>query len=759
MIEKGFANGRDIKATTLSADLTIVGGGMAGVCCAITAARAGITVVLLQDRPVLGGNSSSEVRLWILGATSHMGNNNRWAREGGVIDEILVENMYRNREGNPVIFDTILLEKVVQEENITLLLNTTVYQTTKESATRISSVTGFCSQNSTRYEVRSTLFCDASGDGIVAFQSGASFRMGAESRDEFGEKFAPNIEDYGELLGHSLYFHTKDVGQPVKFVAPSYALKDVNKLARWSSYQLKDDGCRLWWVEYGGRLDTIHQSEDIKWELWRVVYGIWDHVKNSGEYPEAENLTLEWVGTIPGKRESRRFMGDYILVQDDIIHQKQHYDAVAVGGWSIDLHPADGVYSDKRPCNQWHAKGTYQIPYRCYYSKDLENLFLAGRIISASHVAFASTRVMATCAHGGQAVGMAAALAIHQSCVASDLALPGKIGLLQQALHRSGQGIPQVHPVVKNNLMTEAHVTSDAELNLHEIPFDGDWTTLEYSSAQMLPLAADQNYRFQVLVKAKRPTVLKVELRTSEKVHNYTPEICLAKREYILIGGEQEIIIDFNTSVHQDQYVYVCFMENPEVKLKNSLARISGLLSVFNKTNKAVSNFGKQDPPEDIGVETFEFWVPIRRPEGQNIAMKIEPPITCFAAHNIANNIMRPEVKPNAFVAPLESTTSILDIYWSERKTIREIIIFMDTDYDHPMESTLLGHPEDVIPFCVRDYSLMNCGKTMIFSMKGNHQTQNRIVLDEPIESDHLQLTLHRSLPNVPISLFEVMCF
>ena len=127
MLKADGTSERLLPLTTMNSDLVVIGGGLAGVCCAITAARAGIKVVLVQDRPVLGGNSSSEVRLWILGATSHMGNNNRWAREGGVIDEILVENTYRNPEGNAIIFDALLLDKVVSEPNITLLLNTAVY--------------------------------------------------------------------------------------------------------------------------------------------------------------------------------------------------------------------------------------------------------------------------------------------------------------------------------------------------------------------------------------------------------------------------------------------------------------------------------------------------------------------------------------------------------------------------------------------------------------------------------------------------------
>src|SRR5690606_18776545 len=191
MIQEAEIDRRYSRTVTLSADLVITGGGLSGTCAAITAARQGLKVVLVQDRPVLGGNASSEVRLWVLGATSHMGNNNRWAREGGVIDELLVENMYRNPEGNAIILDLVLLDKVIQEPNITLLLNTAVYEVEKDGPEHIRALRAFCSQNSTEYRLEAPLFCDASGDGIVGFLAGAAFRMGAESRGEFDEPMAP----------------------------------------------------------------------------------------------------------------------------------------------------------------------------------------------------------------------------------------------------------------------------------------------------------------------------------------------------------------------------------------------------------------------------------------------------------------------------------------------------------------------------------------------------------------------------------------
>ena len=227
---------RELKTENMACDLVVVGGGMAGTCCAITAAAAGSGVVLIQDRPVLGGNASSEVRLWILGATAHMGNNNRWAREGGVIDEILVENLYRNPEGNPLIFDTHPAgEGGRRAEHHAAAEHGRVRGRQATTPTRLNPCAAFCSQNSTMYEVQAPLFCDASGDGIVGFLAGAAFRMGAEAGEEFGEKFAPS-QEYGELLGHSIYFYTKDVGRPVKFVPPSFALQDITRIPRYRSF-------------------------------------------------------------------------------------------------------------------------------------------------------------------------------------------------------------------------------------------------------------------------------------------------------------------------------------------------------------------------------------------------------------------------------------------------------------------------------------------------------------------------------------------
>jgi hypothetical protein len=759
MIKEESTHKREPKTIALSSDLVIVGGGLTGTCAAVTAARAGLKVILVQDRPVLGGNCSSEVRLWILGATSHMGNNNRWAREGGVIDGIMLDNINRNPDGNPLIFDIVLLEKVVEEANITLLLNTAVYDLDKKSGSEndaIETVYAFCSQNSTKYVLSAPLFCDSSGDGILGFLAGAAFRMGAESMEEFGEKFAPD-KAYGELLGHSMYFYSKDIGRPVKFTPPSFALQDITDIPRYKTFSPKDFGCRLWWLEYGGRLDTVHDTETIKWELWKVVYGAWNYIKNSGEFPEAENMTLEWVGTIPGKRESRRFEGDYLIKQQDIVEQKTFGDTVAFGGWSLDLHPADGVYSDQSGCNQWHSKGVYSIPYRCFYSKNINNLFIAGRIISATHVAFASTRVMATSATGGQAVAVAAAIAKKYNCTPREV---GELHLeeLQLELWRSGQYLPQTQISDPDNLVEKATITTSSSLQLGELPGSDHWAAIEHSVAQMLPISGKMP-AMTVCVEASQHTTLNVELRKSSKAFNHTPDVTLEMRSYALAPGKQEILLDWTENFEEECYAFVCFIKNENIKIQYSEKRVTGILTVFNATNPAVSNYGKQEPEEDLGVDTFEFWCPQRRPEGRNLAFTLAEPIRLFEPENIRNGFHRPVSSPNAWVAAYGDQNPEITLEWDNATTISSIELVFDTDFDHPMENVIYVHPETVMPFCANDIEIFNDQNELIGSIKENHQTKRTINVAQSAPTRYLKIKVTNSNPNVPASLFEIRAY
>ncbi|CAA6692422.1 MULTISPECIES: FAD-dependent oxidoreductase [unclassified Lentimonas] len=745
---------RPLKSVEMNVDLVIVGGGLAGTCAAITAAREGLKTVLVQDRPVLGGNASSEVRLWVLGATSHLGNNNRWSREGGVINEILEENLYRNREGNALIFDTILLEKCMLESNLTLLLNTAAFDVDKSDADTISAVHAFCSQNSTRYHLKAPYFCDASGDGIVGFMAGAAFRMGAETKEEFGEGFAPD-ESYGELLGHSMYFYSKDIGTPVKFKAPSWALKDIKQIPHYRRFNTNMQGCNFWWLEYGGRLDTVHQTEEIKWELWKVIYGVWNYIKNSGKFPEAESMTLEWVGHIPGKRESRRFEGDYMIRQQDIVNQTPFEDVVVHGGWAVDLHPADGVFSDKSSCTQWHSKGVYGIPYRSHYSRNINNLFLAGRIISATHVAFGSTRVMATCGAGGAAVAMAAAVCKAHGCAPRDLASGEKLQELQTRLARMGQYLPQRDLTDAADLAATATLQTSSTLSLAELVASDAWTPLYFSWAMLLPLRVGACPKFTFEVDAKQATTLTLELRRATKPNHFTPDELIEKIEVELSQGVAPLEVVFQSAIEREGYHFIKLAQNAEVFVRQSEDRITGVLSVSSMYNTKVATSSVQTPPEGIGIDRFEFWLPQRRPAGQNLALKIEPALDFFEAENVTNGPARPTERVNAWVAALDDKEPTLSLEWTESQSISRVILELDPDWDHPMESVLMSHPEEVVPFMLKDFDLLDVDGTVVAEVRDHHSAQFRLVLEQPLQTKGLTVKV-LATHGAPAAIFRI---
>ena len=742
----------------LSADLVVVGGGLAGVCCAITAARQGLDVTLVQDRPVLGGNSSSEVRLWVLGATSHMGNNNRWAREGGVIDEILVENTWRNPEGNPVLFDPILLEFVTREPRITLLLNTSVHEVEMRDPETIAHARAFCSQNEILYRLEAPLFADASGDGILGFLSGAEFRMGAEAASEFDEPLGPPQETQ-ELLGHSLYFYSRDTGRPVRFIPPAYALSDITKIPRFRELQVADSGCRLWWLEYGGNLDTVHQTEEIKWELWRVAYGVWNYIKNSGEFPDAANLTLEWMGTIPGKRESRRFMGDFILTQKNLVEQRLHPDAVSFGGWAIDLHPADGVFSPQPGCTQWHAKGVYQIPFRTMYSRNITNLFLSGRLISASHIAFGSSRVMATCAHNGQAVGIAAALCTQQHLLPRDLLEPRRMHRLQQALLRTGQHIPGVVATGEDDLARTAGITASSTLQLAALPSSGETASPEYPHALLLPILKGPVPAITLFAQVTAPTILRAELWAASRRGNTTPDVFLESIEVPLaVGDEVPVKLHFGTHAHQPGYLFVIVPSFAEGVLYVSRAQFPGILTLSQRMNAAVAKSAIQTPPPDSGIDTFAFWLPTRRPAARNLAARIEPPLAIYEPAMVTNGFSRPWCGPNAWAPAEDDPAPSLHLAWPTPQTLHELQITFDTDSDHPMESVLMTHPEHTMPGCVTAFRVLTDEGTILADITEHHQTRWQLKLTEPITTSGLRIQILGRGP-APPALFEVRCY
>ena len=401
----------------------VVGGVLAGMCAAIAAARHGIKTLLMHERPVLGGNASSEVRMWVCGTPGVI--------ETGLIEELRLENLYRNTTPCYSVWDSILYEKVRFQENLTLLLNCSCQEAVCEN-NRIKSVKGYQQTTQTFHEVTAEFFADCSGDSILAPLTGARVRWGREDKSEFNESLAQDTPD-GKTMGLSCILQARETDSPKKFIPPAWAkvYPDDNSLPPRGYKMCKSQN--FWYLELGGNRDTIRDTEEIRDELLKIAFGLWDHLKNHGDHG-LDNWILDWVGFLPGKRESRRYAGDYILSEKDILDGTIFDDAVAYGGWPVDDHHPDGFEYTGPPNLCIKLKQPYTIPLRSLYSADISNLFCAGRNISTTHVALSSSRVMATCALLGQAVGTTVFHAIANKCASNREAAEKYTKAIQQTL-------------------------------------------------------------------------------------------------------------------------------------------------------------------------------------------------------------------------------------------------------------------------------------------------------------------------------------
>lgn len=446
----------------ISAQLCVVGGGLAGIATAISAARNGVKVVLIQERPVLGGNASSEVRMWVCGA---FGENNR---ETGIIEEIMLENLYRNPTKNFYIWDSILLDFVKREENICLLLNTTCLdiKTVKGNFKhgrdiRIESVKAYQMTTQTFYEIDSKFFADCSGDSILAPLSGALFRYGREAADEFNEETRVKEKD-NLVMGMSCLIQGRETNQEIKYIASEFATKLSEQNVSNRPMDLYNPTENFWYLELGGLKDTISDAEKTKEELINLALGTWDYIKNHDEY-NAKNFDLEFLGFIPAKRESRRMVGEYIINQQDISSGKIFEDTIAYGGWPMDDHFPAGYFHKGEPNTIVYTPSPYSLPYRALYSKNVENLFFAGRNISMTHMAMSSIRVMATTMLLGQAVGTAVSIAVREDCSPHDVYL-NNIKELQQKLMKDDCFLPHFRREISSLCKKTAILNADDSL-------------------------------------------------------------------------------------------------------------------------------------------------------------------------------------------------------------------------------------------------------------------------------------------------------
>lgn len=435
-------------------DVCVIGGGMSGMCAAIAAARNGAKTAIVHDRPVFGGNASSEIRMWICGA--HGAHN----KETGLLEEIQLENQYRNPSGNYSLWDSVLYGKVRFQPGLETFLNCTCTDA-ETDGDRVVAIRAWQMTSQTWHTIRAKFFIDCSGDSVLAGITGAEFRSGREARAEFDEDIEPHNADE-KTMGNSLLIQLRRTEESQPFIAPSWAWRFES--AADLPHRIRGvNADNFWWLEIGGLRHTIRDAEGIRDDLMKLAYGVWDYIKNRApERNQAENWAVEWIGSLPGKRENRRYVGDLILTQNDVRAGGDFPDIIAYGGWSMDDHHPAGIFYPGQPTIFHPAPSPYGIPYRCLYSRNIANLLFAGRNISVTHAALSSTRVMGTCSLLGQAAGTAAALCIRHRCEPRSLSSGDRLRELQEILMDDDCWLPGIARPV-SDAVRASKLSSDGE--------------------------------------------------------------------------------------------------------------------------------------------------------------------------------------------------------------------------------------------------------------------------------------------------------
>lgn len=454
-------------------DVVVIGGGLAGCTAAVAAARNGARVALIHDRPVLGGNASPEILVPPCGASvRYMREHPLDPRETGILDEYRTEGYQRVSEGK---YYAGRLQRLVDSEPM-LDLYAETHATGVEMADgpsrKITSVLALNIHTGERLRFRAHGFIDCSGDSHVGFSAGAEFRQGKEPGSMYGEAYAPE-EASEHTMGNGLKYFARRFDTPQPFAAPpwAYSFPACSDFGHARHPQLTT-GIEIdyqWKIELGGLRDTVADAEEIRDDLFRLIFGLWDHTKNhcDRDREQAANYAIVWLGYIAGKRENRRLIGDYVLTQNDIGNQVLFPDRVAFGAWTVDDHHSGGFFHDgslgthyDRP--EFAYNGVpFSIPFRCLYSRNVENLLMAGRNISASHMAMSDTRVMLICAAMGHAAGTASAMCAHGNMTPRELCRQ-QISRLQQKLLKEGAAILELPADDPDDLAPCASVTASS---------------------------------------------------------------------------------------------------------------------------------------------------------------------------------------------------------------------------------------------------------------------------------------------------------
>lgn len=720
-------------------DVIVVGAGAAGSCAALAAARTGSRTALIQDRPVLGGNSSSELGVGVAGAGSSKPN----ARESGIIEEV---GRLQARLGYARTSEAfrLIAEK---EPNLVLFLNQRVIGVEMAAGDRIAAVEAVDTLTGGYTLYRGSLFLDCTGDGWVGYYAKADFRMGREARNEFQESLAPEKADRitmsGCLMGNgALAFRAVDTGEPVAFVPPPWAAKLPPPEA--FGRRIRHVAGGEWWLEHPGTIDDLWDAEHARDELIRISFGYWDFLKNRwNERRRAATYKLVYVPYMDARRESRRLLGDYILTQNDVQGARVFPDRISYGGWPLDVHHPKGIFSGKEGPFDCDARTpVYTIPFRCLYSRNISNLLFAGRDVSVTHIALGSVRVQSTLATLGQAAGTAAALCVKKQVTPRQL-WRRHIAELQQRLLRDDQYIPGIVNEDPHDLARNAKVSASSTMRFEEWRQEdirsGDRHPLNTPRAVMFPRGAHRELTaVSLLLTSDRPdpTPLTLHVRAAKtgRILPQTGELTTATVP-VPPGGE-----------HWVKFPVRCTVDTP-------------FIWVWLPAAQGISWRLVQNPPlgaaRAYGAEGRWTRVP-----GQAYAAAFDPPLSfpvdCSAAH-VTNGVTRiVGEKTNLWASdPHRGLPQWVELRWEEPVRFTTVSLTFDTNLNAPWHNIPLP------PECVRNYRVEYFGNgnwKPVATVTGNFQ-RRRVHRFPAVTSARLRVTITATNGGRSARLFEIRVY
>ena len=732
------------KEIEITADLVIAGAGLPGICTALQSARMGLKTVLVNNRPYFGGNASAELMIMIVGA-SGMQEFNYNARETGIVAEIFLENLYKNPEKNRYVWDGILLDKLMAEENLQLFPNTCIDAVDMAEDGCIRSVSGLQTTTEKRFVFHAPLFVDDTGDGTVGHLAGAEYRYGREASDEFGEKFAPAKADEG-VLPSTMVFFAHDTGRPVRYQPPAFA-KDYTKTDVLEHRIIPPDNFHQfqWFYELDGNLNQMDEYEDILQHHRELVYGVWDYIKNSGKY-EADNYEFCYISPIAGKRESRRLIGDYILNEGDVTGQTDFQDTIGHGGWSIDLHALDGFYSKEIINRHIYLKGIYQIPYRCCYSKDVKNLFIEGRCMSVSHVALGSVRTMATLATAGQANAVAAYLCKKYGV------LPKQVGEkhlneLQDLLLKADQYIVGKRYSDSENLAETAKFSVSSVKALENLSQD-TVKSLAYDTALSVPLEGNI-HSISFYGKAAQDTILRYRIFRADKPENYNPETEVACGIVPVLKSEiiEKIVLPVNLEFSPGHY-FIEVENNKALELAMSKYSYTGAVTSVKKPNSDEAHVDYATGQ----VKEYEW-----RVLQQCLNFEVDCEKAVFRAENLNNGYTRPYQLSNIWHSDGKENQWI-QLKWDRPQQISKLVLFFDSNLNRFCRSSDEDNV-DLFYRMVKDYTVFymdaDGNKQQLREVKGNFQRVNELCF-ETVTTDNILVELKETHGQEFFSVYEI---